>query len=136
MRPEPLSSTIGALPMMPLRDAESWLGTQLARTNGRLVTYRRRDLVLPLVGWLASNLLEVEDEDGIPQRIQSLDWTFRAADLVLGDEAIMPRPGDQIVEIEDGDERVYEVMALDRQPCWVWLGTGQRLVLVHTKRVE
>jgi hypothetical protein len=57
-----------------------------------------------VVGWPAMHEYKVLDEDGIPMRVLSYDWTFRAPDLVLDGERIEPRPGDLVIECVDGEE--------------------------------
>jgi hypothetical protein len=79
---------------------------------------------------------EVLDEDGIPMRVLSHDWTFVASDLVLNGQPIEPRPGDRIVEIVDGEEFPFEVMPIEKKPCFEPLDVSGRLILVHTKRVS
>jgi hypothetical protein len=78
----------------------------------------------------------VLDEDGIPTRILSQDWTFVGSELVLEGEPIEPRPGDRIVQTIDGDEFPFEVMPLERKPCFKRLDASGRLIVVHTKRVS
>ena len=119
-----------------MQDSATWLGEQLQAAAGTSVTYSRRSGCIELVGWPSMHEYEVLDEDGIPMRVLSYDWTFVAGELVLNDEHIEPRPGDRLVQIDDGEEFPFEVMPLGKKPCFERLDTAGRLLLVHTKRVS
>lgn len=119
-----------------LEEGAAWLGEQLQGAAGIEVEYGRRSASLTMVGWPSMHEYEVLDEDGIPTRILSQDWTFVAAELVLDDQPIEPRPGDRITQTVDGEEFPFEVMPLEKKPCFERLDAAGRLVVVHTKRVS
>jgi hypothetical protein len=119
-----------------LPDAATWLGEQLRKSAGSEITYVRRDGCVALAAWPARHEYEVLDEDGIPTRVLSFDWTCLARDLVLGGHPLEPRAGDRLVEIDDGAELVFEVMPLGNKPCYERLDAGGRLLLIHTKQVS
>lgn len=119
-----------------LQDGATWLGGQLQTAAGSEVTYSRRSACVSVVGWPAMHEYEVLDEDGIPTRVLSHDWTFVAVELVLDGVRIEPRPGDRITEVIDGEEYSFEVMPPEKKPCFERLDAAGRLLLVHTKRVS
>jgi hypothetical protein len=114
----------------------TWLGEQLEAAAGRLVTYSRRQVCAQVTGWPAAHEYEVLNEDGIPLRVLSIDWTFRSSGLLLDGQRVEPRTGDVIEECIDGEEFRYEAMPLGKKPCFEWLDTSGRLLLVHTKRIS
>ena len=117
--------------MNMLDDSATWLAGQLENHTGRSATYSRGQASVSVTGTLAIRTHHVMDEEGFASAVQSYDWTFEAADLVLYGEAVTPRVGDRIV----ADGVTYEAMPLrDGQP-WETADAKGLLCIVHTKRV-
>ena len=86
----------------------------------------------------AVNEYEIIDQHTLlPTKVLCHDWIFEAADLVIPGivDAITPRPGDRWKPTVNGVEETYEVMPLEKRPCFERFDTAGTLLLVHTKKV-
>ena len=120
-----------------LQEGAAWLGQQLQTSAGIEGVYvREASQTDPIIGVPAELEYEViDDETGLPTKVVSYDWTFVAADLVMGGPPITPRKGDRWKPDIGGLEETYEVLPIGKRPASERLDTSGVLILVHTKRV-
>ena len=78
----------------------------------------------PLFATLGRTLFRSENEYGMTVRTLSFDFIVSADDLV-GE----PRRGDMIIF----NNRQYEVLAPNNEPCWRWSGNDGKTYRIHTK---
>jgi hypothetical protein len=91
----------------------------------------------PITGVPTQHEYEVfDDETGLPTKVISYDWTFIAAELVLGASGITPRSGDRWKPTVEGTEETYEVLSLGKRPCFERADASGVLLVVHTKKVS
>lgn len=103
---------------------------------GDSITYSRGTNSVTITAIAAEINREVEDEDGVPVQLQRRTYEINAADLVVGGNAITPRPGDLIAESINGTTQTFEVLPLGSKPCFDWLDSQHRRVLVYAKRIS
>jgi hypothetical protein len=120
-----------------LQEAAAWLGQALQGPAGIEGVYvRGATQTGPIVGVPTQHEYEVvDDETQLPTKVVAYDWTFLAADLVIGGAPITPRKGDRWKPVVSGVEETYEVLPLGKRPAGERLDTSGVLILVHTKRV-
>lgn len=75
---------------------------------------------------------ESTDAYGRVTRSESRDYLVRALDLLIDGVALLPRPGDLIIE---GDRR-YEVMSPEGEPEWRWSDVNQTTLRIHTRQID
>ena len=110
----------------------------LAAETGKYCRDPSGVLFVELRGTPVVNEYEViDDESGLTTKVLYHDWIFRAADLVLPGEfvAMLPRKGDRWKPTINGVEEIYEVLPVDKRPCFERHDPAGVLLLVHTKKV-
>ena len=72
---------------------------------------------------------EKPDEYGMPIGAETRDFIVSAEDFTgtFGE----PNVGDRIVS----DGSVFEVLEIPGRGCWEWLGVGDYIMRIHTKRI-
>lgn len=86
------------------------LATAMRDNAGTAVTYRRGADALSLTAVRGRSEFEVVDPSGATFHVQTVDWIFRAQDLVIDGKRVEPERGDLIeVEDEDGFRRTYSL---------------------------
>ena len=78
----------------------------------------------PLFATLGKTLFRSENEYGITVRTYSFDFIVAAADM-----ASEPERGDLIIY----NNKQYEVLAPNNEPCWRWSGNNGDTYRIHTK---
>ncbi len=119
-----------------LKTGSAWLTGQLKTNVARSVTYKRGVDSVTLAATVGRTDFDVLDnETAMLTRVESRDYVFPAADLVLDSAQVLPERGDQIVEIgDDGKTRTYEVMApAPRMAHYRWSDPYHERLRVHTK---
>lgn len=120
-----------------LEQAADWLTRMRAGHMGRKVTYRRSQQAVEITGTVGNSVFEVVSESGLVELVHSRDYLIAADSLVLNDAAVLPRPGDQIVEGLNGQTLTHEVMCPDRnKPCWRYSDPYRRCLRIYTKQIE
>jgi len=90
----------------------------------------------PIVGVPTQHEYEVvDDETGLPIKVISYDWTFTAAELVLGGNVITPRSGDRWKPTIEGVQETYEVLPIGKRPCFERHDAAGILLVIHTKKL-
>ena len=113
------------------------MGQSLKRLAGLAGVYARGATESePIIGVPTQHEYEViDDETGLPSKVISYDWTFTAAELLLGGDVITPRSGDRWKPTIDGTQETYEVLPIGRRPCVERFDASGKLLLVHTKKL-
>lgn len=119
-----------------LQTGSDWLSDRLQQYASRPVTYQRGIDSASLNATIGRTEFELTGDDGIIVRIESRDFLFPAADLVLAGETVLPERGDQIHETDAGGTFTYEVMAPGDEPPWRYSDPYRKLLRVHTKLVS
>lgn len=120
-----------------METAAEWLAERMEESAGRSVTYRRSLDSVALTATRNVTSHRVTDEEGFSTKVQTMDWTFKASDLVLGGSVVKPRRGDTIEETIAGVTTTYEVLAVsDDLPEWEPFDSAGVMLLVHTKKVS
>jgi hypothetical protein len=78
----------------------------------------------PLFATPGRTLFRSENEYGMTVRTLSFDFIVSADDL-----GCEPRRGDTIIF----NNRMYEVLAPNNEPCWRWSGNDGKTYRIHTK---
>lgn len=115
-----------------------WLNTKLQTAAGRTVVYRRNQYASGNITAVVTRHEYPVLDDGLQLTITRDDWLFVASDLLIagtGSEPIEPREGDEIIETLGGQELIYEVLPIADRPCFEWMDTFRKLILVHSKQV-
>jgi len=118
-----------------LERGSAWLDEQRLKHLSRTVTYRRGEDFVEVRAAIGRTVFEVDDSVGVAERTESRDFLIPASDLVLGEQATLPKRGDHIEETQDATVYVYEVMAPGQEPCWKYSDAYRRTLRVHTKQV-
>lgn len=119
-----------------LSDGLSWLGDKMAASAAIIVVYRRGEAAQELPATIGRTIFEqLSASTGLLERFESRDFVIRATDLVVGGAAILPAPGDRIVETAGNTTWTYEVMPLGEGPCWRYDDPARVRVRVHAKQV-
>jgi hypothetical protein len=97
----------------------------------RTITYTRKGAEgIALTASVAMHDYEVAGQDNFVTSVQFWDWTITASEL-----GITPRQGDRITETLNSVALTYEVLPIDKRPCFESLDTANLLLKVHTKKV-
>ncbi len=119
-----------------LEQGAAWLEAQRHAHMTRTVVYERSADSVELLATIGRTEFEQADEYGVIHRIEARDFIVRAADLVLGGEAVLPKAGDRIREPEGAVAHVYEVMAPSGEPPWRYSDPYRMALRIHTKHVK
>lgn len=118
-----------------LQTGAAFLTNELAKYAARQVTYQRGTDSVTLSATLGRTEYEQADESGLVMLFQSRDYLVRTADLILSSVAIMPEPGDRIVETVAGQDFVYEVAPLPSGAHYKFCDSYRLMLRIHTKQV-
>jgi len=88
------------------------------------------DTEIPLMAQVSLQSYDALNDYGISETIVSRDYLITNADL-----GATPESGHRIVETIDGTDRTFEVMPLDKRPCWQPADPDGRQIVIHTKEV-
>lgn len=118
-----------------LANGAAWLEQQRAEHLASNVTYRRAQSVLVVAATVGKTAFEIDDGQGVIQRIESRDFLVLAADLILDATVTLPQRGDVIEEPAGAVTLLYEVMAPGNEPCWRYSDPYRQSLRIHTKQV-
>ena len=104
---------------------------------GRKVTYRRGQQYVEVTASVGNTVFEVINDSGFAELVHSRDYLIAADALVIAGTAVVPKPGDRIEEVLNGQTLVHDVMSPDQgKPCWRYSDPYRRTVRIHTKQSE
>ena len=115
-----------------LGKAADWLERQRHQHLTTAVWFERDGRRIGLQATVGRTRFESADEYGRVLRTESRDFLVRAADLVVDGAAVLPRPGDLIIE----SDRRYEVMSPAGEPEWRWSDVNQTPLRIHTRQID
>jgi len=118
-----------------LQQGLDWLEEQRRTHLSRNVTYRRGSSTAQVLATVGATRFEADDGSGIVVEMEARDYLIAAADLVLDSAQVLPERGDEIVEVRDGINYVYEVMDLGSEKHFVTCDPAGRTLRIHTKHV-
>ena len=116
-----------------LETAAGWLDGMRRAHLSRTVTYCRGEESAEVAATVGKTEFDIDDGYGAVERFVSRDFLIAGAALVLGGEAVEPRPGDKIEETAGGVVHVHEVLAPGKEPCWRWSDPYRTTLRIHTK---
>jgi hypothetical protein len=119
-----------------MQRGDSWLAGKLQVAAGRSVTLHWRNKSVPVTGTVTLQQYEVVDENGLTTLVESWDWTFTAAELLLDGQLVRPTKGYWLSETLNSEEVRYDVMPVGNKPPTETVGAFETRVVVHTKRAE
>lgn len=119
-----------------LEKASDWLEMKRVQHASRAVSYSRGELAAEIAATVGKTTFEIDDGNGVLLRQESRDFLVLAADLVLGDQEVLPERGDRICETQGEKSYTYEVTAPGREPCWGYSDPYRKTLRIHTKQVE
>ena len=119
-----------------LQKASAWLEDQRTKFLTQSVVYQRGTDTVQVPATIGQTVFQIDDGAGALLRIESRDYLIRAVDLVLGDNAILPKRGDRIRETSGTQVIVYEVVGPGDEPCWRWSDAYRQTLRIHTKQVD
>ena len=115
-----------------LGKAADWLERQRHQHLTTAVWFEREGKRIGLAATIGRTRFESTDEYGRVLHTESRDFLVRAADLMIDGTAVLPRPGDLIIE---GDLH-YEVMSPAGEPEWRWSDVNRSTLRIHTKQID
>jgi hypothetical protein len=118
-----------------LAKSASWLEKTRTKYAAQDVHFLRGDSSVAIRATIGRSLFEDTDNYGLLTRTETRDYLILAADLLMDDVPVTPKPGDQIIEggLEDG--LIHEVADPPGQPCWRWSDQYHTTYRIHTKFV-
>src|SRR5690606_10953339 len=118
-----------------LAQGAAWLEQQRTQHLAQAVTYRRGPSSVAVAATIGKTAFEIDDGQGVIQRIESRDFLVLAADLVLDGAVTLPQRGDVIEEPAGTLTLLYEVTAPSNEPCWRYSDPYRQSLRIHTKQV-
>lgn len=105
--------------------------------QGDIISYRRREITIPLWAVVGESRFDSESTDGLTTQVRTRDWLIRADHLVLAGERVEPAAGDEIMAIElDGSRTVWEVSAPGgMELAWRYSDPARTRLRVHTREI-
>ena len=119
-----------------LETGSNWLEDQRTKHATRSVTYQRGADSVLLQATIGRIVFEIDNGNGVLERIESRDFLVLAVNLVLLGSAVLPKRGDRIRETQGTVTYVYEVMAPGKEPEWRWSDPYRKTLRIHTKQID
>lgn len=118
-----------------LEDAADWMATQLADYTSRSIKYRRLAPESdPIDATLSLRTFDAFDTEAqTTTEIEVSQWMLRRSSLTIDGDAIEPRVGDRLRDLENGQE--YEVFAPSNGPCFRPTDQAGVMIVIYTNRV-
>ncbi len=110
-------------------------GAAMNQTYGHSVTYVRGNSEVTVIANLASRDEEASSDHGVRETMKARIYLIAVADLVIGDEAIEPRPGDKIKQEISGTVELFQVMPDGNNPAVERVDPGWTTWLIRTKHI-
>lgn len=98
----------------------AWLADQAAEHLAESIVYTRGVNSVTLQATRGRTGVDVAGEDGHYLRVERSDFSFAAADLVLGGLHALPRRGDRIAATRAGTAQQLEVVPLPGEDVYRW----------------
>ncbi len=115
-----------------LQKGLQFLESQRQQHMAEEVTYQRGADTVTVLATFGKTEYEVEASEGITVGAEVIDFLIAATELVIQDQPIQPRYGDQIIVAGQG---TYEVLDLPGAGCWRYSDPYQMTFRIHTKLV-
>ena len=113
----------------------AWLAGQLQSHAGQTVTYSRSGDSVEITATIGNTDFQTTDADGFFSQVQSRDFIFPAADLVLNAETVLPERGDTITVVVGDKTYTYAVLPFGEDGELYKFSDPHRTILrVHTKK--
>ena len=121
-----------------LEDALIWLEEQRHQNMTVPAAYQRGGgETVEMQATLGKSIFKSEDDYGRLIRTVTTDFLVRAQDLVIAGEQITPRAGDCIfyprASETNSNVGVYEVTAINGEPCRRYSDINNKTIRIHTK---
>ena len=122
-----------------LEDGQLWLEQQRHKNMTVPVAYQKSDRsVIELDATLGKSFFKSEDDYGRLVGSVSTDFLVRVQDLMLDSESFLPEAGDYIYYPRASETNskvgVYEVTAINGEPCWRYSDINNKTFRIHTKQ--
>ena len=119
-----------------LNAATAYLGEELKSHESETVVYRRGARVVTggIAATIGETRYETSDQVAIIG-IDSRDFIFQAADLVINGVQTTPQPGDQIDRTINDETQTYEVMSPEGVQCFSFCDRDETRIRAHTNKV-
>jgi len=115
-----------------LRDGLQFLEGQRRQHMAEEVTYQRGTDSVTVLATFGKTTYEVEASEGITVGAEVVDFLIAASELIIQEQPIQPKFGDQILVAGQG---TYEVLDLPGAGCWRYSDPYQMTFRIHTKLV-
>lgn len=115
-----------------LQKGLEFLESQRQQHMAQEVTYKRGADSVAVLATFGKTEYQVEESEGITVGAEVVDFLITAADLVIQDQSIQPKYGDQIVVEGQG---AHEVLDLPGVGCWRYSDPYQMTFRIHTKKI-
>ena len=119
-----------------LEKGSQWLETMRTNHLASPVTYRRGQGQVTVNATLGKTDYETSDESGFTVKAHTNDFLVIAVDLMIDDDLITPKVGDQIILTRNSRQAVFEVLALPSGECWRYSDPFGKTLRIHTKQVS
>ncbi|OQA32845.1 MAG: hypothetical protein BWY57_01651 [Betaproteobacteria bacterium ADurb.Bin341] len=115
-----------------LQEALQFLDAKRRGHMAQEVAYKRGADSAVVLATFGKTAYQVEASEGITVGAEVVDFLISASDLVIQDQAIQPKYGDQIIVSGQG---IYEVLDLPGVGCWRYSDPYQTTYRIHTKKI-
>ena len=119
-----------------IQNGLSWLDSMRNTHLASPVVYRRGHDEITVNATVGKTDYETSDENGFAVKAFTNDFLVTAIDLMVGDDLITPRVGDQIIISRNGKQTVFEVLALPGDGCFRFSDPFGKTLRIHTKQVS
>ncbi len=121
-----------------LEDGMLWLEQQRHRNMTVPVAYQRGGgPAIELDATLGKSTFKSQDDYGRLINTVSTDFLVRVEDLIVDGQSVLPEAGDYIFYPRASETNskvgVYEVAAINGEPCWRYSDINNKTFRVHTK---
>jgi hypothetical protein len=118
-----------------LESGLAWLAQKVRAHASAALTYQRGDSSVSIAGTWTRVDRAVADALGLDLRLNN-----EMRDLVVSADELTslgnPLEHDRVIEVKDGQTRVYEVLPIEGTQAWQWLGNRERVYRIHVKRIS
>ncbi len=112
-----------------LHNGATWLASQFKTHVSRDVVYQRGSQSVAVKATIGKTAYEQLDANNVVTTHESRDYLIRAEDLVLGGTAVLPEPGDMVLE----DSQTFVVLPLPNEEHFRFADPYRVLFRIHTK---
>lgn len=114
----------------------AWLNEMRERYDTVPIVYRRGVYIVDLQASIRKTRFRTTNSFGVSVVVESRDYIFNVADLVLDHVHTIPQKGDEIHEIRDTEKFVYSVTAPENEPVYKYSDAGREAFRVHSKYIK